>query len=303
MGKKIKFEDVYKYFKDHDCLLLETEYISAKTPMRYRCDCKNDECKITFSKFKSGQRCIECGGHKKFTFKDVQKYFKDQGCKLLETEYINCKTKMRYECKCGNPDCKISFDNFKKGTRCKECGIKKMADKRKLTFDFVYNYFEDHDCLLLETEYISSSTLMKYECECHNISEICFDNFKQGKRCKKCSIKRVSGENHWNYNSDLTDEEREKGRNYPEYREWREDIYERDDYTCQISGERGIELNAHHLESYDNNEGLRIVVSNGITIGKKYHKKFHKIYGRGNNTTEQFNEFLINIKNKVIKIN
>lgn len=33
-------------------------------------------------------------------------------------------------------------------------------------------------------------------------------------------------------------------------------------------------------------------LDNGITLSKKAHKEFHKIYGRKNNTKEQLEEFL-----------
>jgi 5-methylcytosine-specific restriction endonuclease McrA len=38
-----------------------------------------------------------------------------------------------------------------------------------------------------------------------------------------------------------------KVRNCFEYRQWRSDIYTRDDYTCQMCGTRGGELNVDHF--------------------------------------------------------
>lgn len=34
-----------------------------------------------------------------------------------------------------------------------------------------------------------------------------------------------------------------------EYREWRQKVYERDDYTCQLCGKRGCKLEPHHKVS------------------------------------------------------
>ena len=186
--KKLTFKFVKQYFKDQGCELFETEYINVHTKMKYRCKCGNTKCKICFSKFKRGQRCIECSGNKKYTLKEVKKYFKEHDCELFETEYINARTPMRYRCSCGNSKCKITFSNLKKGQRCKKCGSKKAAKKQTLTFEFIYNYFEDNDCELLETRYINCQTPMKYKCICENSDcKITFSNFKQGQRCMECS--------------------------------------------------------------------------------------------------------------------
>lgn len=101
----------------------------------------------------------------------------------------------------------------------------------------------------------------------------------------------VSGENNPNYKPYLTDEERIVGRFYPGYSEWRKAVYERDNYTCQVCGDdTGGNLNAHHLESYDNNPDLRTSLDNGITLCEDCHKDFHHQYGYGNNTRKQYEE-------------
>ena len=60
------------------------------------------------------------------------------------------------------------------------------------------------------------------------------------------------------------------------YRQWREAVYERDNYTCQKCGERGGKLNAHHIKPYAKYSKLRHDVSNGITLCEKCHKAIHK---------------------------
>jgi len=58
---------------------------------------------------------------------------------------------------------------------------------RKLTYEYVKQYFNDHRCELLEKGYKNANTKMKYKCGCKNVSEITFGNFQQGQRCIKCS--------------------------------------------------------------------------------------------------------------------
>lgn len=65
-------------------------------------------------------------------------------------------------------------------------------------------------------------------------------------------------------------------RNKPEYFEWRIFVYERDNYTCQICGKRGGELNAHHIKPWSKFPDLRFSVDNGVTLCKKCHKYVHR---------------------------
>lgn len=81
--------------------------------------------------------------------------------------------------------------------------------------------------------------------------------------------------------------------NVHEYREWRKEVYKKDNYTCQCCGDnKGGNLNAHHLDGYDWCEEKRLDINNGITLCKNCHSDFHYVYGYGGNTKEQFEEWL-----------
>ncbi len=295
-NKKLTFESVDNCFKDNGCILLETKYINNKTKMRYICSC-GEESEINFTNFKKGQRCSKCGGTEKLTIEFAKQYFLDEGCELLETEYTNCKTKMRYICICGNKS-KITFKHFKKEVRCTECAYKNMAEKRKYTIEFVIKCFKEGGCELLETEYINSKTKMKYICSCGDKNYITFSSFQQGQRCQKCGLEKISGKNNYNYNPNLTDEERINKRRVSGYRKWIKDTYKKDNYTCQKcekkkdSNDKHRQIDAHHIESWGSCEELRVDKNNGITFCVTCHHDFHKKYGYGNNTREQLNEFL-----------
>lgn len=80
-----------------------------------------------------------------------------------------------------------------------------------------------------------------------------------------------------------------------EYKEWREEVFKRDDYTCQKYKIKGGILHPHHIKNFAEYTRLRFVISNGITLSEKAHKEFHDKYGRKNNTKKQIEEFF-NIK-------
>ena len=50
-------------------------------------------------------------------------------------------------------------------------------------------------------------------------------------------------------------------------------------------------LEVHHLDGYDWCVEKRTDDTNGITLCETCHKNFHSLYGRGNNTKEQFEEW------------
>jgi DNA-directed RNA polymerase subunit RPC12/RpoP len=65
-------------------------------------------------------------------------------------------------------------------------------------------------------------------------------------------------------------------RNTKEYRDWRNKVFQRDDYTCQHCGQKGGELNAHHIKPFAKHKRLRFEVSIGLTLCIDCHRKEHK---------------------------
>lgn len=65
-------------------------------------------------------------------------------------------------------------------------------------------------------------------------------------------------------------------RNSEEMRNWRTQVFERDNYTCQKCGQIGVKLNAHHIIPFSKDKSLRFDISNGITLCVQCHKKDHK---------------------------
>lgn len=102
-----------------------------------------------------------------------------------------------------------------------------------------------------------------------------------GRFCSsKCWHEFNRGDNHPQWNAEMTDEERaiRNGlkRDLPEYKNWRHNVFTRDNYTCRACGAMGVRLNAHHIIPWSVDVSLRYEISNGITLCISCHKKEHE---------------------------
>ena len=71
---------------------------------------------------------------------------------------------------------------------------------------------------------------------------------------------------------------------------WRQGVFERDNYTCQLCGLRGTYLEPHHIKRWAEHKKLRYDIDNGITLCKPCHiktrgkeKEFEEIFKKKRN--------------------
>lgn len=107
---------------------VSTNFVNKEHVVKVICKCELER-EVKLKNIRLSEGCLNCR-NKNFAFKfqEVFKYFEEQGCKLLEKEYKNARTKLRYVCNCGE-ESSIVFDSFKRGNRCKRCGNEKNSGK------------------------------------------------------------------------------------------------------------------------------------------------------------------------------
>lgn len=74
-------------------------------------------------------------------------------------------------------------------------------------------------------------------------------------------------------------------------RVFRKYIYARDGKKCKICNSND-RINAHHMDGWSTSTEKRYDETNIISLCHTHHKEFHRLYGNGYNTVEQFREYL-----------
>jgi hypothetical protein len=254
----------------------------------------------------------------------ARKLFEEHGYTMTATEYKNARTHLSYICpKHPDKELKITYDKLKSGRGCRFCSAEGKKEKYKLPFSEVEAAFSSRGYQLLDKDYVNNSTYLNYVCSKHpeEVQKIVYNSLKQGHGCRFCgytlnvearrkdgfislkkaqeaslkpeSLAKRSGENHPNWNPDLTYEGRLHHRyTLPEYREWVDKVFAQDNYTCQKCDSRGVHLNAHHKDGWHWCEERRFDVDNGATLCVDCHNDFHRQYGYGNNTEQQYKEWV-----------
>lgn len=110
-------------------------------------------------------------------------------------------------------------------------------------------------------------------------------SWNHGKKMPKEFREKISGENHYNWKGGTSSINLRIRKSY-EYREWRSDVFSRDDFTCQECFSYGGKLEAHHIKPFStiiNENKISSIedaiecselwnINNGLTLCKECHK-------------------------------
>ncbi len=87
---------------------------------------------------------------------------------------------------------------------------------------------------------------------------------------RRLLAKAQKGELSYNWKGGITTTH-SKIRNSVRYKIWRDKVFRQDNFTCQICGQIGGRLNAHHIKPFYKYPQKRFHVNNGITLCIKCH--------------------------------
>jgi len=112
----------------------------------------------------------------------------------------------------------------------------------------------------------------------HFISKSLKGKLKSADHCKKISVTRIAkglakGERNPNWQGGKQNEWSQL-KNSNHYKEWRKNIFTRDNYTCRGCGDnKGGNLEAHHILKRSIFPLLTFSTDNGVTLCTECHKK------------------------------
>lgn len=124
--KSLGYEVIKTAFESEGCKVLNAGFRTNTDKVRYVALCGHENVS-DYSHFigqRLGRVCNVCSKSILYKYDYVRECFEQDDCVLLETEYKNCKTPMRYIAQCGH-ESTITFDQFmnsdRAAKRCRNC--------------------------------------------------------------------------------------------------------------------------------------------------------------------------------------
>lgn len=264
----------------------------------------------------------------KYTYEEVKRFIEvesQSGCELLSDIYISSTDKLIIQCKCG-VIFETTFYNFKSGKKreCCECkkvsGYRRGVSRSRITKEKIIDFLSKYNFELVELaeELKDGDSRFIIRCSKGHEYETCYRSMYVGKcSCRICSYDKFKGSNNPSWKGGLT----------PLYEhlrcileQWKKDSMQNCNYKCVITGDEFDVI--HHLYGFNlileetiNNlnyliyqnigdyteEELKNIEQEcldlhykyglGVCLRKDIHIEFHQLYGKMNNTPEQFEEF------------
>lgn len=299
--------------------ILSDEYKGCKVHLKCRCKIDGYVWGVTWGHLAEGRGCPECAGKRNdYTINDIkEKVYKiNPNIKIISTEYKGCNEKIKCECLLDGHEWKVKSRSLLGGGGCPKC-----AGNIKHTIEEIKNKLKDlnKDIIILSDKYVGVKNKLQCKCLKHNyIWQTSWASLSKGNGCPECVKLKYRRELSPNWKGGIT-----SIRNHLRHSigEWKKTAMEESNYKCVITGKKFDVI--HHVYSYNSiiketieitglpiyenigeytKEELQLIEYVCIDLHNKYptgvclcdeeHRLFHRIYGRGNNTAEQFEEFL-----------
>lgn len=123
--------------------------------------------------------------NKKYRYEDVKKFFNDNGFELVDKEYINSNTKIKFMCPTHGIVQK-SFTDFKKHPICPTC-----SNKTRKPISEVIEIFSNMGYTLISDKYFNGKQKLEFYCPLHGIKTGILINIQRGHACNECGNSKI----------------------------------------------------------------------------------------------------------------
>ena len=153
---------------------------------RYLWQCENEHTWTASAYNVVGKAASWCPHCIKLTIDDCIKEAEKRGGKCLDTEYINKRTIMNWECEKGHAF-RLRLGAVRNNGRwCLQCSI----DRSKLDISEAHKIAEKNGGKCLSTEYVNCTTPLKWRCKYGHEWEVAFEGVKRSNNwCPHCKYK------------------------------------------------------------------------------------------------------------------
>lgn len=157
---------------------LSTKYLGTHVKLKWQCK-YGHIWENSPSNIKRGQWCPFCARIVRLTIEEMQDIARERGGKCLSKEYINNKTKLKWQCKEGHV-WRAKPDTVKRGQWCPFCAGKRQTikDMQKIA--------EERGGKCLSDKYVSAITKLKWQCKQRHVWESIPASVKSGTWCPIC---------------------------------------------------------------------------------------------------------------------
>lgn len=177
----------------HGGRLLSETYVNARTKVWVECGVGHN-WEVLPSDLNRGRWCSVCshkrnGDKSRKTIEELQSVANERGGRLISTEYINCWTKVEWECE-ANHHWIATWNSIKAGSWCFVCAHNKLGESQKVPISEVQALAEERGGKLLSEVYIDRITKMEFVCNLNHRWFTTYATIQSGSWCPVCRKSR-----------------------------------------------------------------------------------------------------------------
>lgn len=326
--RKLTIEIVKERMKtiNFNISILSDIYVNSSSYLKCKCLIDNFEWNASWNMLQSHKGCPKCA-RKNLTLGQLKKELKviNPNVEILSDTYINSKSYLQCKCVKDGHIWNITWNDLQHGYGCPVC-----SNNIRLTLEEVKERVksQNSNIEILSDVYNNQNSILKYKCLIDGyIWESTIGNLVNGSNCPKCAIKNISNSNNWNWHGGISIINNVM-RDFLTI--WKKDSMRNSEYKCIITSDKFQHI--HHLYSFNlimqeviatTNIPLKKYLTDyttdeiksirdkcielhdkyglGICLNAKTHSLFHSLYGKGDNTKEQFIEFVSNFEEGIFK--